>query len=154
MPKEYQSNTGFPYKVIVRIMIIIFCCFLGNTAIVNNENLTDITFFAIMIIGILITGTVFSGIFPNTKSVVLLENGILVKSFLKRQVISYSQIENISDFTNFVTKDFKLYEIFKVDFKSETQFGKRIYFSESNSKNKNKTSFVKELRARVLKNSC
>ena len=153
MPKEYRSNTGFPYRGIIRIMMIFICCFLVNTAI-NNENSKDISFFAIMIISILIIGTIFSVIFHNTKSVILLDNGILVKSFLKRHIISYSQIENISGFTSFVSKDFKLNEISKVEFKSKTQFGKSIYFIESNYKNKNDTSLAKELRTRVLKNSC
>ena len=134
--------------------MMITCCLLINTALENKENSKDIYFYIIMIIGILIIGSVISMILPNTKSVFLLDNGLMVKSILKRHIISYSQIEKISNFTNYVSRDFKLTEIFKVEFKSQTKFGKSIYFSESKFKNKNETSVAKELAKRVLKNSC
>ena len=154
MPKEYRSNVGIPFKIIINILMIITCCLLINTAVENKENSKDTSFYVIMILGILVIGSAISFIIPNTKSVFLLDNGLMVKSILKRHIISYSQIEKISNFTNYVSRDFKLTEIFKVEFKSKTKIGKSIYFSESNFKNKNETSVAKELARRVLKNSC
>lgn len=130
-----ESSSGFPYRrmiLIVSGLILLLTLALGilNTE-PTGEGGTDWSFFLVIGGNTLILGVLLSLFIPNTYHVKLKGNNIEVSSKSKSELIPLTSISSIQPGLNFVNSWLSTHDIFVIDFREKTKFGKSICFKTS-----------------------
>ncbi|CAG5087754.1 hypothetical protein [Parvicella tangerina] len=145
-----QSDKGFAYsKTLKLIGIGLFSTFL-LIAIVNN--LMTSTGLVLLLLGtfFLVVSLLGSLIFPDTETVEISENGIIVFGADEPIEIKTEEILRIANHTSFANQSWNSVDFYKIEMKKNAVNKSPVFFKASSAESR---SFVKALKTKWVKSN-
>lgn len=127
-----ESSKGFPYRRIILIITGLLLLLFLILTIVNfnaqEEDSSDCSFFLFIGGNVLVLGILSSLFVPNTYHVILEGDMIRISSRSKSESIPLTSIANIQPGLNHISTWMGSHDIYTIDFREKTKFGKSICF--------------------------
>ncbi|CAG5080549.1 hypothetical protein [Parvicella tangerina] len=145
-----QSDKGFAYsKTLKLIGIGLFITFL-LISIVNNPMTS--TGLVLLLLGTFFLAVSLLGslIFPDTKTIEISENGIIVFGSEQPIVIKTEEILRIANHTSFTNQSWNSVDFYKIEMKKNAVNNSPVFFKASSAESR---SFVKALKTKWVKSN-
>jgi hypothetical protein len=132
-----QSSKGFPYSRVFRIMGFSALLIAGVISILNNPlSVNGLIIFAIGLFFFLF-GFIGSLIFPNTDTISLNENEIILWNNSQNTEIPLDKIYKISGHSSFANQSGNTIDFYKIELTKNSNLDKPIFFKTNNEATRN-----------------
>lgn len=128
-----QTDKGFAYSRTLKLIGIgLFCAFL-LISIINNPMTSN--GLALLLVGafLLVVSLLGSLIFPDTKTVEISENGIIILDSDQPTEIKTEEIFRIANHTSFASQSWNSVDFYKIEMKKSAVNKRPIFFKASSA---------------------